>query len=362
MKLERIGLLILCLGFCFVACNNDDGANDIPVVEVRDRTEQQIADKDSLKLFFESHYFNKSALVANNNPKMADIEIIELLENESIPDGYVLLSDELSLGDGMLETHTTTFAETEYEYYILKVNQGGGTKSPSFSDFIRVVYEGYTFNSDVNDVTQAFDSRVNPIDIDLVATMQGVFAWTKVFPFFNTAESFVDNGDGTSTYINGGVGVMFVPSGLSYYELSQTGIPAYTPVIFKFELLETQENDHDSDGIPSYLEDLDLDGLFTANQVDTTDEEDDDTDGDTFPNYFDNDDDNDGIPTADEIAELFEIKTYTAATKTEIESLNLASNEMLVNIKEESDGTFTGTTITSTDTDGDGILDYLDAD
>ena len=76
------------------------------------------------------------------------------------------------------------------------------------------------------------------------------------------------------------------------------------------------EGDQDNDGIPSIIEDLNNNGL----------EEDDDTDADGLPNYVDADDDNDGRPTADEI---------------EIDA----------------DGN-----ITYPDSDGDGIVDYLDSD
>jgi hypothetical protein len=49
--------------------------------------------------------------------------------------------------------------------------------------------------------------------------------------------------------------------------------------------------DHDNDGIPSWMEDLNGNGYLL----------DDDTDGDGVPNYIDNDDDGDGVLTIDEI-------------------------------------------------------------
>jgi len=100
---------------------------------------------------------------------------------------------------------------------------------------------------------------------------------------------------------------MFLPSGLAYFSNATAGISAYEPIIFKFELIRVSENDHDADGIPSYLEDLykedgtlGSDGEFTVNYEDLTDENDDDTDGDGAPNYFDADDDGDGVLTIDE--------------------------------------------------------------
>ena len=93
---------------------------------------------------------------------------------------------------------------------------------------------------------------------------------------------------------------MFVPSGLAYFSSATSGIGAYSPIIFKFELLQNVQNDHDNDGIPSYLEDLNSDREFIVNFADLKDTTDDDTDGDGTPDYFDSDDDGDGILTINE--------------------------------------------------------------
>src|SRR5690606_33690897 len=101
-----------------------------------------------------------------------------------------------------------------------------------------------------------------------------------VLPLFNTAESFTEAEDGNVNFVNKGVGVMFLPSGLGYFSNASANTPAYSPLIFKFELLQMFQNDHDGDGIPSYLEDLNGDGQFTVNFENRNDPNDDDTDGD----------------------------------------------------------------------------------
>lgn len=283
MKLGKVTLVILCLTSVFLACNDDDDGNDIPVVEERDRTEQQAADKASLTDYLQSHYYNSSDFVSNANPSLLDLIISELPEDGVLPepDNNTLLID-------AIETHTTIFAETNYEYYILRLNQGGGASSPTFADDVRVNYNGSLLNDDV------FDSTVNSIDLDLTQVIPG---WRKVFPLFNVAESFVENGDGTVEYMDYGLGVMYLPSGLCYYSVPQGSIPSYSPLIFKFELFDTSENDHDLDGVPSYLEDLNGDGEFTIDIEEISDTIDDDTDDDNLLDYVDIDDDNDGVPT-----------------------------------------------------------------
>lgn len=334
MTIRKAALYILCLSIGFVSCKK----NDTPsiTVEVRDRGEQQIIDNDSIIGYLETHYYNSGTFVAYPGSGLDSLVISELPESGVLPD-----PDKNTLLKNAVETKTTTFADTDYEFYILKLNQGGGD-APTFADKIRVNYEGFTLDDVI------FDSTANPYDADLVGDI--ISGWRKVFPEFNAAESFVYNGDGTVDYINHGLGVMFLPSGLGYFSQTKGTISAYSPLIFKFELLQMEQNDHDGDGVPSYLEDLDGDGEFTFTG--------DNTDADNLPDFADNDDDNDGILTANEIV----ITTYNEATKEAVKNISLAANEVLIKIIEETDGTYTGISVTFTDTDGDGTPDYLDKD
>ncbi|SFZ95079.1 hypothetical protein SAMN05428642_1079 [Flaviramulus basaltis] len=281
MRKGKVALLILCLIVGFLSCNKDDGGGTT-VVEIRDRAEQQIVDNDSIIGYLETHYYNSSAFDASNtNPNTKDLVISKLEEGEVLEDGNTLLID-------AVETKTAVYAETNYTFYILKLNQGGGEDMPKFADQVRVKYEGFTLDNEI------FDSAITPVSFDLTSLVPG---WRKVIPFFNTSESFDDNGDGTVSYSNHGAGVMFLPSGLGYFSNATVGIGAYSPIAFKFDLLQMEENDHDGDGVPSYNEDLNGDGEFSVNFSDLADETDDDTDGDGTPDYADADDDGDGIPT-----------------------------------------------------------------
>jgi len=290
MSLRKIGLFIFSFVVAFSSCKkDDDGGGDVVIIEIRDRGEQQIADNALLLDYLESHYYNSSDFDASNtNPKIKDLVITKLADDETdVPDGYTLLSN-----PGVVETKNVIFAETDYEIYILRLNQGGGAESPNFADNVDVIYEGFTLDGEV------FDSRINleKAGFDLLNLIPG---WRKVLPEFNSAEDFVEASDGTVDFLNHGTGVMFLPSGLAYFSNATAGISAYEPIIFKFELIRTSENDHDADGIPSYKEDLNNDGEFSINsQEDINDG--DDTDNDGTPNYFDIDDDGDGVLTINE--------------------------------------------------------------
>ncbi|RZN83199.1 MAG: hypothetical protein EVB11_05640 [Winogradskyella sp.] len=333
MKLRRILSSIAIFSLVILACSPDDP--DFVPVEDRDRTEQQTTDKAILLDYLQSHYYNSGALSSIQNPEVSDIVITELAEGQAVPVNHTLLI-------GAVETKTTTFEDTLYEYYILKINQGGGEASPDFTDKVRVEYEG-TLIEDAS----VFDSAVNPVDFDLVGfgvNAGGVITgWQRVFPEFNEASSFTTGSN--VQFDDYGVGVMFLPSGLAYFSSQLVGIPSYSNLIFKFALFQTEVNDHDVDGIPSYLEDL------NAN-LDVFDE---DTDENLIVNYVDPDDDGDGVLTRNELERIEYVINVGGQEPT------LANNEFELSRVEEM-GMITITTGTIVDTDSNNVPDYLDAD
>ena len=315
-KLYILLITILLLGF---SCGDDDDDGIVEVPEA-DRTEQQVIDNDSLVSFLQSHYVDESLLTNNPTILFNEIEINQLPEDGELPN-----PDQNSLLIDMVETLTTTYFDVEYEYYILKINQGGSENSPNFSDKVRVSYEGTLMDDTV------FDSSSTPVDFDLTSTIAG---WGRVLPEYNNAEDFIVNSDGTVTYNNPGIGIMFLPSGLGYYSAAAGTVPVYSNLIFKFKVFQSEVNDHDFDNVPSHLEDLNGD----------YDLPNDDTDDDTFADFIDSDDDNDGTLTIDEDLE--------------------PDSDLTVDRDGDGDPTndIGDGDPTNDDTDGDGIPNYLDPD
>ena len=315
-KLYILLITILLLGS---SCGDDDDDGIVEVPEA-DRTEQQVIDNDSLVSFLQSHYVDESLLTNNPTILFNEIEINQLPEDGELPN-----PDQNSLLIDMVETLTTTYFDVEYEYYILKINQGGSENSPNFSDKVRVSYEGTLMDDTV------FDSSSTPVDFDLTSTIAG---WGRVLPEYNNAEDFIVNSDGTVTYNNPGIGIMFLPSGLGYYSAAAGTVPVYSNLIFKFKVFQSEVNDHDFDNVPSHLEDLNGDYDLTN----------DDTDDDTFADFVDSDDDNDGTLTIDEDLE--------------------PDSDLTVDRDGDGDPTndIGDGDPTNDDTDGDGIPNYLDPD
>lgn len=305
MNLRKITLCLLSGLALFSSCKKDDDSG--PTFVEADRTEQQVIDNDSLIGYLQTHYYNSGTFTTPGDYHISDIVIKELPIDEVTGD-YLPMPDPANntlLIDAVGLPKTAVYLDTNYEYYVLSLNLGGGD-TPHFCDKVRVNYTGMLQNDDI------FDSTVNPVSFDLLNLIQG---WRLVMPQFKTAESFTENGDGTISYTNYGLGVMFLPSGLAYFRSPPLGIPTYSNLIFKFEFYQTEVNDHDEDLVPTFLEDLNGNGnLF-----------DDDTDNDNIPDYLDFDDDGDGILTR-------------------YEDIDNDGNPM------------------NDDADGDGIPNYLDSD
>ncbi len=337
MKIKNYATLLLILAISFTGCkkNDDDGLISVPE---RDRTEQQLIDKDSLLGYLNTHYYNSSTFQTPANFKMSDLIISELPKDANgnyldlpDPDNNTLLIDDV-------EIKTTTQFDVEYEYYILKLNQGGGN-TPRFTDDININFSGNLMDETV------FDSTINPTVLDLVNLLQG---WRNVMVEFSTSDgNFVINPDGTVEFNDYGFGVMFLPSGLAYFSSPPSGIPLYSNLIFKFELYQSAHNDHDTDGVLSHLEDLDNNqSVF-----------DDDTDEDNVPDFLDANDDNDSLLTRSEL----KFNIYTVDTNQGEQEPVLAANETEIS-RTETAGVITINTVEIVDSNNDGIPDYLDKD
>ncbi len=297
MTIIKNSLLALCLVASLFSCNNDDDNNNasFPMLS---REESEANDRATIETYLRRHYFNSAQLDSLQNPTASDIVIeqLQLGVNEA-PAGHTILVE-----SQLLEKRETVFEDTNYEYYVLTLRKGEG-QAPNLTDNLRMKLEGFTIN---NSEEFVFATTANSLILDLASDLSFV-GWRLVAPTFNTAASFTEQENGELTFNGAGTGVMFLPSGLAFFSESvnnlrepldnnnnnqqqQTpnqNVTRFTPVAFKFDILQSFVNDHDMDGIPSHVEDnspaLNLD-----------------TDGDLTVNYRDNDDDGDGIPTINE--------------------------------------------------------------
>ena len=282
MRLARLVIFSVLLSIFFISCKSDDD-NGVEIIPPRDQGEQSIADDEAIISYLKTHFYNKEDF---DNPSNGfDYKIrFDTIAGENSNKTPLMDSD-------LLSSEIITRNEVNYTIYILKIREGAGAH-PTFADSTFQNYKGELLNRTI------FDNTVNPVWFDHPGTMTqdnpgiAVTGLTRALTQFGEASSFTVNSDNTVSWSDDfGIGAVFVPSGLAYFATSRPTIPVYSPLIFSFQLYRVNEADHDGDGIPSYMEDLDGDGDLTN----------DDTDGNRVPNYLDADDDGDGTPTRDEI-------------------------------------------------------------
>lgn len=281
MRLNRFFLTSLLIAVTVVSCKDDD--NDQPeAIPDRDHDEVEQEDQEALAEYLDTHFYNYEDF---ENPEEGfDYNIvIDTIAGAN--------SDKTPLSESGLIEKTFNFEEVDYTVFILRVREGEGER-PKFSDDIYITYKGETLNRSV------FDKSLVPMWLNPVANngiaRASIPGYQAVFTEFRTASGFELNPDNTVNWNDDyGIGATFLPSGLGYFSYSPpgSGIPAYSPLVFSFKLLGMSEADHDGDGVPTWMEDLNGNGNVF----------DDDTDGDGYANFEDPDDDGDLYPTRDEI-------------------------------------------------------------
>jgi hypothetical protein len=279
IKIKYAFALLIVMLVVTVSCkkNEDDGPEPIPP---RDRGAEAIRAQEEIETFLETHFYNYEDFQAD--PENFKIIFDTIAGDNATKTPLIDQVDFLDVAD-VIDT------DVSYKLYYLNVREGGGDR-PNFSDYTINTYDGRLMNLEL------FDSSVIPVRFSLVdsPTTSGIIrGLQQAIIQFRGAANVISNPDGTLSFEDFGIGAVFIPSGLAYYNYppASGGLNAYDQLIFSFELFDSEIADHDNDGIPSFMEDLNGNGYLM----------DDDTDGDGIPNYLDEDDDGDGRLTKYEI-------------------------------------------------------------
>ena len=274
----------------FSSCKKDDDSTT--VTPPRDRATQYTTDINDIEDYLKTHYLEVTT-DANNNP-VPEIKVIPENGNQvSIWDqtDYPLLSKTVK-NDSRIYTSDNTLVGTQiddavdYKIYYLKIREGIG-ENPTSVDSTLVTYRGI----DLED--EQFDYAPNPVWFTQESVVSG---WRNIMNEFKPGNAADDPANpGGVAFTDHGVGVMFIPSGLGYFNSAPSGLAAYSPLVFTFNLHKVQFVDSDGDGVKSFNEDLNGNGNYY----------DDDTDVDGIPNFLDTDDDGDGTLTRVEVSDSF---------------------------------------------------------
>jgi hypothetical protein len=290
MNKFRLYFILFIGSITLFSCTGDRNAINIP--PPRSYADLYIADIDSIETYLKSHSLKKVLVdgqpdieistIPTNNPEA----LVSIWNNTEVPLRFKMVKNDArssSLVNGR------TADPVDYKLYYLILNEGGG-QNPQTIDSTYTTYKGWNLKGNV------FDSSNIPFWSTFPALSAAetnvISGFRQFLPLLKTAESTTINPDnGTVNYNNMGVGVVFIPSGLGYYNTSTAAIPAYSPLVFRIRLHTIHQRDHDGDRIFTKNEDINNDGDFFN----------DDTDGDTVPNFLDIDDDGDQYVTKNEI-------------------------------------------------------------
>ena len=254
MKKTYVCFLILFISF--FSCKKEENVVEPP----RDVAEQVTREEIELEEFLSSHYYNYEEFQDSNSK--VEIKIDSLLQSNS---GKKPLIDQVV--KQFVKVKTSSGDLIKHPIYTLIAKEGSG-QSPSRADSTYVSYKGILLNK------SQFDRSFEPIWFDLTTVVRG---FREGLGVFKSGEFTVDQNN-IATFSNYGQGIIFMPSGLGYYNNNSGAIPEYSPLIFIINLYLVKKTDHDGDGILSGLEyDNDGDGLP------------DDTDEDGLVDYLDAD-------------------------------------------------------------------------
>jgi hypothetical protein len=296
--MKRLFPLVLLSLSVLVSCNKDDDSNSEPL---RDYADQYATDIANIDEFLDTHYMTVDG----------DFNVTFT----TIPEGGTQASIR-NQTDYPLQFKMVDYHDIQYKIYYLKFREGNNQR-PSPADSVYVSYRGVLLDS-----TQ-FDYAATPRwftfdNINMPENIAAIKGWQEIIPLFKTGGFTGGTNGDPIVFTDYGAGVMFLPSGMAYYNLARGGIPKYSPLIFSVKLNSLRYRDHDRDGVLSKDEvanpgdspiDYDLDGDGNDNYIDIDDDADEartqdevhkdaegniifeDCDGDGVPNYLDPDSD-----------------------------------------------------------------------
>jgi FKBP-type peptidyl-prolyl cis-trans isomerase FkpA len=284
MNKFKLYFSLFCSVLILFSCNKADSVSAVPV---RAFDVQYADDIAIIEDYLNTHYLdveeNQDVTISKITDPSVQSSMMSMLNREAFPK---LLVKEVEAND------------ITYKIYYFKLREDYETGvAPSKADSVLASYNGtyLSYKTETeNEVTTttllATQFEYTPFPTLFLRLDTAVRGWREILPLFKAGQKIDVPGEPTS-YTDFGAGILFIPSGLGYFNVPQAGIPSYSPLVFSFKLYDVKYTDQDQDGILSNDEDLNGDGDFTN----------DDTDGDGVQNLYDVDDDGDSYLTKNEI-------------------------------------------------------------
>lgn len=229
--MKKVILALFALSVLVVSCKKDDDHKQEPP---RDRGEEAIVAQNEIEEFLSAHTYNYEEF---ENPT-SDFDYRVVIDSMEAGSGRTPLIEqvEYKMVDDVFEPNV------KYKLYYLKVAQGEGA-AVTDAEVVYITYETWRLsNNELLERTNS--SQPKPFVLDNKASNTGL---KEALKEFNAAENFIDNEDGTIDYEGYGIGAVFVPSGLAFFNNPPLGAPIgyYNQLIHTFQVKGISEKEEE---------------------------------------------------------------------------------------------------------------------
>jgi len=226
MKFYQNIKFIIVLVFFFFGCTKEDDST--PEEKVVPYPVQYETDIKNIETFLKEHTMTVDSDFNVTYKKIENPNVnndISIMNQTNYPIQFITVNDH----------------GVNYKIYYISFREGVGT-NPTLQDDSLVVYTGsylsqktdYHNESYISNTT--FDTITEANWITLSYTMLG---WKSIIPLFKSGNVTVTSGN--TSYTDFGSGVMFLPSGMAYYNKEIRYVPKYSPLIWSFKLMDNRK-------------------------------------------------------------------------------------------------------------------------
>lgn len=219
--MKKVLLLLFVASILVVSCKKDDTYKEEPP---RDRGKEALAAQNEIEGFLSKYTYN-----------------YEEFENPSADFDFRIVMDSIAPGSNKtplidLVSYKTVEdpedSKVKYKLYYLKVEQGKGVAMKD-AQAAYITYEAYRVR-DNQLIEETNPSDPKPFVFETKSS-KGI---KEALLEFNAADGYVENPDGTVTYNNYGIGAVFVPSGLAFFNRPPVGVAVgvYNQLIYSFHV------------------------------------------------------------------------------------------------------------------------------
>ncbi|MEO0572438.1 MAG: hypothetical protein AAF039_12095 [Bacteroidota bacterium] len=299
--------LVIVMGIGILTSCGDDDIDTLGGIAIPPRLLSEVAPEDDQEIqeFLQTHFYNYEDFQDPIAPDFDFKIVIDTIEGDNAD--KTPLIDQVEVTEIGISAFEFGLSDGEediiHRLYYLNAREGVGG-DPSVADSVFVRYTGRLLDGRVFDGSNT-GTWFDLAQIQAPAPVQAARGFSEGVSFFNAGiipGPDQQPNDGTFIAEGFGVGVVFMPSGLGFFNSGTGIIEAYTPLIFEVDVLTWNFADHDNDGIPSIEEDLNGNGYLYDDNTNEAGEREIQF-APLIADFQDIDDDGDGVLTRTEISD-----------------------------------------------------------